>query len=96
MKSIIGNKTSYNTTKDNPYTTYMYGIKEEGARVPAIFSSPDLAMNALMQNIIDKVLENKYKNIIWRQFPEVSEEKLFDTLNEPLIFYKAYARFCFE
>ena len=96
MRSLIGESTYYNKDKTNPYIAYAYGIKEEGKRFPAMFSSPDLALNALMQSIIDKVLENKDKDIVWRELPRVHQEVLFNEYNEPVTYYKAYARFCFE
>jgi len=97
MRSLIGRQKAWNTTEENPYIVYSHGIKEEGSQMPALYASPELAMNALMQTIVDLIRENADKNIIWRRFPSVdSVVTLCPNTKEYTTWYKATARLCFE
>lgn len=97
MRSIIGRKAAYHEDESNPYIAYMYGVKKEGFQIPALFASEEDAMNGLMQSLIDSILENPNKNIIWRNFPEVLEERIYNPFEESYtIWYKAFGRWCFE
>jgi hypothetical protein len=96
MKSIIGRKLAWNTTPDNPYVVHAIGVKEECGRVPTWCSSADQCWNLFMNELLAQIKDNKDKNIIWRRFPEVSEHKFKDELDEPLTLWKITARYCFE
>ena len=97
MRSFIGSPRAWNKTQDNPYIMYAMGVKEEGGQIPAVFKSKDLAMNALMQTLVDLILENKDKDIVWRGYPEVdSYETKCPVTGEITTWYKATARLCFE
>jgi len=97
MRSIIGIKGTWNTSEENPYKIYCYGLKQEGEQITGKFAKEEDAINALMQTIIDEVLKHRDKNIVWRLFPTVTIEKEFCNFTETVtIWYKACARFCFE
>lgn len=97
MRSIIGEPRAYHSTPDNPYRVYSYGVKEEGKQVNAKFSSYELALNAIMQDVVDQVLQNPTKNLIWRRLPHVQQEReVCQVTGVDIIWYTATARFCFE
>ena len=95
MRSLIG-KSFYKTENGTPYQAYSYGIIKEVGQSVAKFNSPELAINGLMQTLVDTVLENPDKNIIWRVFPIVNKEVTKNGNEFPEIYYTAYARWCFE
>jgi hypothetical protein len=97
MRSIKGTLKAWNTSQDNPYVSYVYGVKIEGEQVPALFSTEADAMNGLMQTLIDEVLKNQDKDLVWREFPTVDAEVVKSPFDDSTtIWYKAYARWCFE
>ena len=97
MKSFIGRPYAWNIDSSNPYVVYSIGVKQEGHQFPAKFASSDLAMNALMQTLVDLILENKDKDIVWRRYPEVSFDDEYDDFTKTTTRrYYATARLCFE
>lgn len=92
MKSEIGNKRA-TTENGTPYLLYSFGIKGDCDLPNAFFISKELAMNALMQTLLDELEKNKDKQtLVWRKFPDYTETHLAggDTV------YYATARWCFE
>jgi hypothetical protein len=95
MRSIIGREAS-TTEKGIPYTAYSCGVKEEGSQVPAKFSSAELAYNALMQALVDSILNSHGKDyIVWRHFPEIVMEEIKDD-GDTVRWYYGYARWAIE
>lgn len=95
MRSLIGPK-KHTTEKGIAYTSYAHKVKKEGEMVTAKFSSREEAYNALMQSIIDVVLANPDKDIVWRHFPEVSEDIEYGPWGLTSTWYTCYARFALE
>lgn len=97
MRSIVGLAGAWNTSSTNPYVTYCYGVKEQGAQIPALFENYSDAYNGLMQTLLDSVFKNQDKNLVWRSFPEVIKYETYCPFTETTTtWYRAHARWCFE
>lgn len=97
MRSLIGRAAAWNISNLNPYVVYSYGVKEEAKQANAMFSSYELAYNALMQDLADLILQNQDKNLVWCRFPEVLEKIEFSPVDGRITkWYKGTMRLCFE
>jgi hypothetical protein len=97
VKSKIGRAAAWDKDASNPYVTHVGMVKKEGSQVPCQFSSPSLAMNFLVQELITDILANQDKTIVWREFPAIHQnECVCPITGEQTTWYWAAARWSFE